>query len=127
VIQEGIIGLASAADRFEPERNLKFSTYATYYVTNEVRRCFQQATTGPLRIPWNYYEIRAKYNTVVKDHHQKTGEAMDLDDAATQMDLTTDRLAYVLLKSEPILSLDSPLSDGYISGKNSEWADVLER
>ncbi|KAL3916058.1 MAG: hypothetical protein SGILL_005351, partial [Bacillariaceae sp.] len=35
VVQEGILGLAKAAERFEPERNLKFSTYATYYITNE--------------------------------------------------------------------------------------------
>jgi hypothetical protein len=50
-VQEGIIGLATAADRFDYKRNLRFSTYATYWIVNFVRRCFQNAATGGFRVP----------------------------------------------------------------------------
>lgn len=50
-IQEGIIGLARAADRYDPSRGLRFSTYSTYWVTNFVRNCFQGATSGSLHVP----------------------------------------------------------------------------
>lgn len=50
-VQEGIVGLATAADRFDYQRNLRFSTYATYWITNYIRRCFQDALTGSLRVP----------------------------------------------------------------------------
>lgn len=106
VIQDGIMGLAAAAERFEPDRNLKFSTYATYYITNEVRRCFQSARTGALRIPFNYFVIEAKYSRLVKGHYRKTGKNLDFNDAAEMMELTTERLAYILRRTCPLARLD---------------------
>jgi len=50
-VQEGILGLATAADRFDYKRNLRFSTFATFWVVNFVRRCFQNASTGGFRVP----------------------------------------------------------------------------
>jgi DNA-directed RNA polymerase sigma subunit (sigma70/sigma32) len=50
-VQEGIIGLATAADRFDYKLNLRFSTYATFWIVNFVRRCFQNASTGGFRVP----------------------------------------------------------------------------
>jgi hypothetical protein len=135
VVQEGIVGLAAAADRFEPGRDLKFSTYATYYITNEVRQCFQRASTGALRIPWNYYTIRAKYNSLIKAHYQTTGKRMSVEKILDEMGLTAERLSYVLSRTQPLVSLDGPAVEGYFStsGKSGEgepsdtWADILER
>ena len=50
-VQEGILGLATAADRYDYKRNLRFSTFATFWVVNFVRRCFQNASTGGFRVP----------------------------------------------------------------------------
>jgi len=57
-IQEGILGLARAADGYDPSRGLRFSTYSTYWVTNFVRTCFQRASTGSLRIPTQLHTIK---------------------------------------------------------------------
>jgi DNA-directed RNA polymerase sigma subunit (sigma70/sigma32) len=59
-IQEGILGLARAADRYDPSRGLRFSTYCTYWVTCFVRNCFQDATTGSLRIPAQLHLVRVR-------------------------------------------------------------------
>ena len=59
-IQEGILGLARAADRYDPSRGFRFSTYATYWVTNFVRICFREASTGSLRIPSKLHELKVR-------------------------------------------------------------------
>ena len=49
-VQEGAVGLLRAAERFEPQRGLAFSTYARYWV----RHCIGRAVAthaGPIRIP----------------------------------------------------------------------------
>lgn len=59
-IQEGILGLARAADRYDPSRGLRFATYSTHWVTSFVRNCFQESTTGTLRIPSQLHLIRVR-------------------------------------------------------------------
>jgi RNA polymerase sigma factor (sigma-70 family) len=109
VVQEGILGLAKAAERFDPERNLKFSTYATYYITNEVRLAFQRATTGCLRVPSNYILIRNKYEKLVKEHYQQTGKGLDLAVAAEKLQYPMERLNFILRSTRPLLQLDGPV------------------
>ena len=59
-IQEGILGLARAADRYDPSRGLRFSTYSTHWVTSFVRNCFQDSMTGTLRLPSQVHVIRVR-------------------------------------------------------------------
>lgn len=60
-IQEGILGLARAADRYDPSRGLRFSTYATYWVTSFVRNCFQSATTGSFKVPSQLHLVKVRF------------------------------------------------------------------
>ena len=57
-VQEGVLGLARAVDKYDPERGLRFSTYATHWVTSYVRVCFQRAVTGCLRVPSQLHDIK---------------------------------------------------------------------
>jgi DNA-directed RNA polymerase sigma subunit (sigma70/sigma32) len=106
VVQEGIMGLAQAIERFEPDRGLKLSTYATFYITNKVRKCFQSATTGCLKVSPGYYPMRIKYQKLVKDHFFKTGKSLDMDVAAENLGLRLDRLIFILRMTEPLVELD---------------------
>ena len=112
VIQQGIIGLAMAAERFEPERNFKFSTYATYYITNEVRKIFQSTTTGCLYVPQHYFVIRNKYQKLSKEYYRETGLSMDIESAAKKLNLKIPRLQFVLKSTQSLLELDSPIAQG---------------
>ena len=59
-IQEGILGLIRAADKYDPSRGLRFSTYCTYWITNFVRKCFTNASTGTIRVPEALYIIKVR-------------------------------------------------------------------
>jgi len=110
-VQEGMIGLATAADRFDYKRKLRFSTYATYWITNYVRRCFDRAVTGSLRIPDNYHQMRQRYEKLVSSHYKETGgERVPLNEAAQELGLKPERLELMLRLTEPLAALDAPIS-----------------
>jgi DNA-directed RNA polymerase sigma subunit (sigma70/sigma32) len=58
VIQEGMLGLARAVDKYDPGRGLRFSTYSTHWITSYVRQCFQNAATGCLKVPSQLHDIK---------------------------------------------------------------------
>lgn len=50
IIQEANIGLIRAADKFDPDRGVKFSTYATFWIEESIQRYFVN-TSETIRIP----------------------------------------------------------------------------
>jgi len=133
-IQEGIIGLATAADRFDYTRKLKFGTYATYWITNSVRTCFQKAATGCLRVPNHYYQVRQQYQKLVKEHYENSGgQPLSIEAAASDLGLPPKRLQFILKTTEPLISLDAPVPNGLVptqagksgAGKDDDGGAVL--
>jgi hypothetical protein len=61
VIQEGMLGLARAVDKYDPDRGLRFSTYSTHWITSYVRQCFQSAATGCLKVPSQLHDIKVRF------------------------------------------------------------------
>jgi len=116
VIQQGIVGLAIAAERFEPERKFKFSTYATYYITNEVRIIFQAATTQCLYVPPYFYTIKNKYQKIVQDHYRSDPNiVLSMDEIAVKLQLKRERLQFILKSTQTLIQLDAPLGGGITS------------
>src|ERR1700722_19639371 len=56
LIQVGTIGLINAIDRFDPDRGLKFSTFATPTIVGEIRRYFRDKTWS-LKVPRRMQEL----------------------------------------------------------------------
>ena len=119
-IQEGILGLAIAADRFEPGRQLKFGTYATYWITSYIRNCYQSAQTGCLRIPPNYHVAKQKYLRLAKSYYRIDGSLPPIEKIAAEMEMTVERLQFILRTSRSLLSIDAPSTksnDSWQGGK----------
>jgi DNA-directed RNA polymerase sigma subunit (sigma70/sigma32) len=116
VIQQGIVGLALAAERFEPDRKFKFSTYATYYITNEVRNIFQSATTQCLYVPPYFYTIKNKYQKIVREHYRKTAgdpnQSLSMANIAEMLQLKQERLQFILKSTQSLVQLDAPIGGG---------------
>jgi RNA polymerase primary sigma factor len=58
VISEGMFGLLDAADRYDPERGCRFSTYATYWIRRHILKALNAARM--IRVPYYMHGILAK-------------------------------------------------------------------
>jgi len=66
LIQVGTIGLIKAIDRFEPDRGLEFTTYATPTIMGEIKRHFRDKGWS-VRVPRRLQELSSKINQVTDD------------------------------------------------------------
>lgn len=118
-IQEGIVGLARAADLYDAKREFRFSTYATYWITNQVRICFQQASTGCLRIPAPYHDIKTRYKKIIRRCVETNTPVPPEDELAHQVGVTLNRMRKALHHTRPLISLDAPLYSGMGASRGS--------
>ena len=93
--QIGTIGLINAVKTFDPERGVKFETYAFHHVAGEIRH-FLRDGLEPVRRPrW----VRARYGdlaTVVARAQQELGRTPTLAEIAMRMNITEDSVAEIL-------------------------------
>lgn len=118
-VQEGILGLAKASERYDASRELRFSTYATHWITNQVRICFQRASTGALRVPAPYHDIKTRYKKIVKKCVESNTPVPPEEEMAAQVGVTLNRLRKALHYTRRPISLDEPLSMGASKGSSA--------
>lgn len=120
VVQEGVLGLARAVDKFDPSRGLRFSTYSTHWITSYVRQCFQASTTGCLKVPSQLHEIKNTYKSMVKRCIESSEPIPSEDEIASMIGCSLNRLRTALRVTNPLISIDEPIySTGNAAFKGS--------
>lgn len=131
--QEGHIGLLSAARRFDPDRGLRFSTYARWWVRAAMTRAIE--TTGRMvRLPGGAVEQTRRLRSVIADARQ-AGVSWTIEDVAELAGVELER-AHELLRQFDAVPFSS-LGDGTAEGADVEldahmarafegWPDAME-
>lgn len=120
LIQEGTLGLLTAAEKFEPERDNQFATYATSWIRNSICLALSQKARV-IRIPLKVLARRRRAARVADEVEQRLGNAAcrpgrrrrhtAADDAA-ELGITTESLQDLLRTVPDVLSLDAPPAPG---------------
>jgi len=110
LIQEGMIGLCTAVERYEPERGFRFSTYATYWIKQRILRALDRQ--GRLiRFPVDVACAARKVHAVREELSCRLGREPTLAETASECGVSEKRLKAVLESLDEPLSLDGPLGD----------------
>jgi RNA polymerase sigma-B factor len=84
LVQVGTIGLIKAVDRFDTERGVEFSTYATPTVVGEIKRHFRDKG-WTVRVPRRLQELRASLSSATAQLTQNLGRSPTVAELAAQL------------------------------------------
>lgn len=106
--QDGMLGLLSAAKRFEPSRGIRFATYARWWVRAEISRSVDLARV--VRLSGSASELLRVLKLEIR-RHENAGHSWTVADLARDVGIDAERTR-TLLGIGPALSLDESDGDG---------------
>lgn len=110
LVQEGAIGLMTAAKKFDYARGYRFSTYASKWIRNGVMRCVinNQST---VRIPVHMVEQIYRVTRIQSRLRQNLDREPTLEEISAECDLSADKVAQLLQLQPELVSLDAPAGE----------------
>ena len=111
LVQVASVGLIKAVDRFDVDRQIEFSTYATPNILGEIKRYFRDKGWA-MRVPRGLQELRQSAKEVIRDETVKTGRSPSLQDLAETLDADVEGVAEALTlgRAYNTASLNAPVS-----------------
>jgi RNA polymerase primary sigma factor len=94
LIEEGNLGLLRAVEGFDPRMNTRFSTYASYWIKQSIKRALVN-TAKTIRIPAYMVELLAKWRRATAKLQDELGRPPTHEEVAKSLNLPKKKLAII--------------------------------
>ena len=110
LVQVGTIGLIKAVDRFDPDRGVEFSTYATPTIIGEIKRYFRDKGWA-IRVPRRLQELRMQIGAATAELTQSLGRSPTPRELAEAIGCTVEEIIEGIESSNAYSTLSLDASD----------------
>ena len=126
LVQVGTIGLIKAVDRFDQDRGVEFSTYATPTTAGEIKRHFRDRGWS-IRVPRRLQELRQQIGQATADLSQQSGRSPTVAELAKALDLSEEEILEGIESAQAYstLSIDSAGGGGDDDSEPSSLTETL--
>jgi len=137
LVQVASMGLLHSIDRFDPDRGVRFTTYASATIVGELKRHFRDKGWA-VRIPRRMQELSLEMNRVMPQMAQTLGRMPTISELAAHLEVGVDEVVEAMdaAQAYSTTSLDAPVGEGELTpgdllGEDDpslamldEWSDV---
>lgn len=127
LIQEGLTGLCTAADKYDPDKGVKFVSYAVWWIRQSIIKClYDQSRT--IRVPISRINSVTHLNKVIDDYEKIKERQPTFEELEKETGVKSDKINSTLNSITNSVSLDSTIKEDLtlgdiIADENSDSTD----